>query len=129
MRLKAGSTPAFDSAIDLTSDSDEIVARLSIPASQQAGALLWTARYPYWQTFADIGSGLVYLRVPATAIDLNRITEGTFPTSFLKLPELLREGIDVFGAQDDSSRAVLRRLKQEFDPNRIFNPGQFADFL
>lgn len=42
-------------------------------------------------------------------------------------PRALKERLDVWGPIDPSVLAIMRRLKAEFDPRGILNPGRFID--
>jgi glycolate dehydrogenase FAD-binding subunit len=45
--------------------------------------------------------------------------------AILTAPDDVKRSIDVWGGEPDAID-LMRRLKQEFDPNRILNPGRFA---
>jgi glycolate oxidase FAD binding subunit len=38
----------------------------------------------------------------------------------------LKDATDVWGPVDESALAVMRRIKDEFDPDRVLNPGRFV---
>ena len=122
------STPAFDAIADLT-DPGVAVARFSVPASRQADILNAVDRLGNVEILADMGSGLVYARgaTGASWVDVSR--QFAAPTSFLALPDAVRSELDIFGAMDASSLEVIRRLKDQYDPDRIFNPGRFVSLL
>ena len=44
-------------------------------------------------------------------------------------PPELKGGLDVWGPVSPESFAIMKRLKQEFDPNGILNPGRFVGGL
>jgi glycolate oxidase FAD binding subunit len=45
---------------------------------------------------------------------------------FESIPSELKRNLDVFGDGLGGELAVMRRLKQEFDPKRLLNPGRFV---
>jgi glycolate oxidase FAD binding subunit len=48
--------------------------------------------------------------------------------TILSAPAPWKAGIDVWGRQPDGI-AVMRALREQFDPGRTINPGRFVDFL
>jgi glycolate oxidase FAD binding subunit len=44
--------------------------------------------------------------------------------TLIRAPAAARTAIDVFEPQDPALAALTRRVKEGFDPNRIFNPGR-----
>jgi glycolate oxidase FAD binding subunit len=46
-----------------------------------------------------------------------------------KAPPELKAGLDAWGPVSPESFAIMKRLKQEFDPNAILNPGRFVGGL
>jgi glycolate oxidase FAD binding subunit len=44
-------------------------------------------------------------------------------------PPELKAGLDVWGPVSSESFAIMKRVKQEFDPNGILNPGRFVGGL
>src|SRR5262249_2560849 len=44
-------------------------------------------------------------------------------------PRQLREAIDPWGPADPGALALMRGLKDEFDPRRVLNPGRFVGGL
>lgn len=76
-------------------------------------------------------SGLGLLRLnpatvaPQTVLDLRRLCEtcGGF-LSVLEAPALLKRRIDVWGYSGDAL-AIMKQLKQQFDPQSILSPNRF----
>ncbi|CAN5679864.1 FAD-binding oxidoreductase [soil metagenome] len=129
IQLDGRSTPGFDKIADLLDAEHSLVARLSVPASNQSDFL---RRLPFLESvevLADLGSGLIYLRCNASQESLSRLDELDHPLVYLALPDSLRQGRDVFGVISETSGMVLSRLKDEYDPKRVFNPGRFVSFL
>jgi len=44
-------------------------------------------------------------------------------------PAALKERIDVWGPVDPPALALMRRIKTEFDPTGVLNPGRFVSRL
>lgn len=114
---------AFTTLVDLT--AGDIVVRLPVPASRQAGAIAGLAGSG-WRVCADLGSGLIYARRPA-ADGIDGLPHDLAEmATLLALPVHLKDGRDVFGPTPAAVQPILRRLKDSFDPDRRLNRGRFA---
>ncbi len=122
------STPDFDRVVELR-EADTLVARVSVPASRQAEALAALDALESATLLADMGSGLVYVRSKDIGPAVASLKALGWPTAYLALPGESADDVDVFGPMDEAGLAVLRRLKDQFDPQRMFNPGRFVAFL
>ncbi|MPZ73714.1 MAG: FAD-binding protein [Nitriliruptorales bacterium] len=49
------------------------------------------------------------------------------PCVILDAPREAREGVDVWGKVEPGAAALMRRVKERFDPRGILNPGLFVD--
>ena len=83
------------------------------------GRLFW------WDDFADadpveIAAGLRQIQATAVSWGGDAIVE--------RCPESVKQQLDVWGPQP-SGFAVMRRLKEQFDPDNILNPGRFIGGL
>ena len=83
------------------------------------GRLLW------WDDFAgadpvQIVAELRKIQAAAAALGGDAIAE--------RCPASVKPHIDVWGAQP-SGMSIMRRLKQQFDPNNTLNPGRFIGGL
>ena len=121
------STPSFDAIASLR--DEDLVVRMSIPASKQGEQLSRIPEERGAAILADMGSGLVYVRMAANEEALRHTLEMDFPATILTMPDELKPGVDVFGPMDENGRRILKALKDQYDPNRIFNRGRFASFL
>jgi glycolate oxidase FAD binding subunit len=75
--------------------------------------------------------GLSWVDIPAGAGDLaGRVEElrgelTPFACTVLDAPDEVRSKVDVWG-HDPSAMALMRRLKEGFDPAGVCNPGVFV---
>ena len=63
--------------------------------------------------------------VSALTISAIRETLPEATVTVLTAPDTVKRAIDVWG-EEPGAIDLMRRLKQEFDPNRVLNPGRFA---
>lgn len=105
---------------------DDVVWRLSLPPASAAAvgarlaALAGTALYYDW------AGGLVWLAAPATLAACGvraALREGGHAT-LIRAPAALRARIAVFPPPDAGAALLARRLKDQFDPRGILNPGR-----
>lgn len=101
------------------------VARLSVPPSQQVDVLERYGDLPETEICADLGSGLAYVSGPASEAWRDELSRHP-AVAFLALPADLKQGLDVFGSMPGPNAAIVRRLKDVYDPGRRFNRGRFA---
>ena len=113
----------FHTVID--TDAHPALARLSAPASRQLDAVRTLATLAGSHICADPGSGLIYVAgVPSP--EWREAVRRVVPDAvFLALPDELKADVDVFGPVDPHSLRLLKRLKNEFDPERRLNRGRF----
>ena len=133
--LEVESTTGADIWTTLLGEAESTIVRAGVPingvsASMQAQPELWLEEEGAW--IADFGSGFVYavkpdatelspwlaaLRQPALALKGYAIV--------LSAPsEEMSSQIDLWGYQPESL-SVMRRLKAQWDPRGILNPGIF----
>ena len=115
----------------------EIAVRLGVPPSGMAAtgarvADLTADAGDGAAIMLDVGSGLVYARIPGDAESLRSAWEqlagvGTHAT-LITAPLDVKRATDVFG-REPAGFPVMRALKEQFDPNRILNRGRFAGRL
>jgi glycolate oxidase FAD binding subunit len=87
----------------------------------------------------DPGLGLVHAEKPVRTgsaqlnefIAVARSAAGACSGSLLlqSLPSTAKRGLDVFGEDPGPEFAVMQRLKKEFDPHSLLNPGRFLGGL
>ncbi len=114
-----------------------LVARASLLPSEMAGWLAQlrdtgaqTGLTTRWRAHA--GHGLVFMRLEGAesalvdAVELLRAAAVQRQGSFVVLdaPPALAAGVDMWGPVP--AQALMRRLKERFDPNATLNPGRFV---
>jgi glycolate oxidase FAD binding subunit len=102
------------------------VARLSVPATQQLALVEALGCDGFELLCADLGSGLVYVAAEGDTEWVERLQVLAPRPVFLRLPTALKHGLDVFGGLPEASAAIVRRMKQQFDPAAVLNRGRFV---
>lgn len=109
---------------------DRIVWRVSTPPSDgHAVASRIAASIPDGEVFYDWGGGLLWLSLPAAADGgaaavRQALGERGGHATLIRATADLRAAVDVFEPQASGLAALTRRLKAQFDPNGILNPGR-----
>jgi glycolate oxidase FAD binding subunit len=104
----------------LFASAEALAARHGWPAavSAHAGSGVVRAAYlPAGSPPEAVRDGLHALRHEAEAVEGSLVVEAA--------PPVLKAGLDVWGKAGDAF-PVLRRLKAEFDPRGVLNPGRFV---
>lgn len=85
-------------------------------------------RYAGADAYYDWQGGLIWLRMEAEAeaqiLRALIARHGGGHATLVRAPELLRTNIDVFEPQPAALAALSQRLKHQFDPENILNPGR-----
>jgi len=78
--------------------------------------------------------GTVWIKLPAAdsaeqiaAIEELRARVAPSPATVLDAPDSVREALDPWGAPGPATIALMRRVKERFDPGATCNPGIFMD--
>jgi len=108
-------------------DGEPTVWRLSVPPASSADVLERIARaVPDAQAFLDWGGGLIWVmssHAPSLAIRAALGDTGGHAT-LIRAPAELRASTDVFHPQAEGLAALSQRVKAQFDPQRVLNPGR-----
>ena len=111
-------------------DTAKAVWRLSAPPAAPAGFLKGLAEEPGSDWFADWGGGLVWLSVPPTEAAAQAIRAAADGcgghATLVRGPEVLRNAVPVFQPQPAPVAALSERLRGQFDPNGVLNPGRMG---
>ena len=79
---------------------------------------------------SDLGARVRYSWEPAILGPLRDRLEGEGGSVAVEqCPAALKERIDVWGPVDPPALALMRRIKTEFDPTGVLNPGRFVSRL
>jgi len=108
--------------------------RISAPPAQGAAVLERIEQsIPGARAFLDWGGGLIWLRVPNDAgVDPQavaaRVREALVASgghaTLVRAPESVRAVVDVFQPPAAAVAELSRRVKLQFDPSRVLNPGR-----
>jgi glycolate oxidase FAD binding subunit len=113
----------------LLSDSSASIWRISVPpakASALVAALKAAVNFDYYY---DWGGGLIWLSTKqADAHEAIRsgIKPGEGHASLIRASDTLRAAVPVFQPQPEALAALSRRLREQFDPKGILNPGRMG---
>ncbi len=111
-------------------DTANAVWRLSAPPAAPAGFLKDLAQEIGAEYFADWGGGLVWLSAPPTETAARRVRDAADScnghATLVRGPEALRSAIPVFHPQPAPVAALSERLRAQFDPQGVLNPGRMG---
>lgn len=108
---------------------ERLVWRLSVPPSAGPGVVASIARRVDTEAYYDWGGGLLWLSLPvlpdAHAVEVRaplRRTGGH--ATLIRAPADIRAAVPVFQPQNGPLAALSKRLKEQFDPRGVLNPGR-----
>jgi glycolate oxidase FAD binding subunit len=89
------------------------------------------AQRPSAEAFYDWSGGLVWLALPASADADHAIVRGAIGATgghatLIRASEAVRAAVPVFHPQPAALAALAARVKESFDPKRLFNPGRMG---
>jgi len=124
---------------DLPASQDRLTYRLTVPRGALRQTILtlvdWTKVESPSVICADVAMGTLWLAVPA-----NQTTVELFPrlialaqqqrghAIIFAAPARLKQSSDVWGPVTPA-HSLMRKIKKEFDPTDLFNPGRFIGNL
>src|SRR5262245_37684912 len=115
-------------AAPLDAPPDAVVWRISCPPTEGAGIVARIkARRPAASAFYDWSGGLIWLALPARADADHEIVRAALTSghaTLVRAPEPVRAEVPVFQPQPAPLAALANRVKESFDPKRLFNPGR-----
>jgi glycolate oxidase FAD binding subunit len=122
----------WDYICDFPLETERCVYRVTLPRSTMAdylAALRAIAEPP--QLISDLAAGTLWLSWPANDDFVRLFPQLTALAHeqhgyavLFAAPSRLKEGIDVWGPPP-ASHSLMRKIKQQFDPDRLLNPGRF----
>lgn len=118
--------------VPLNADQDAIVWKISCPPTEGPGIVARIkAKRPVAATFYDWSGGLIWLALPASADADHEIVRGALGSAgghatLIRAAESVRASVPVFQPQPAALAALASRVKESFDPKRLFNPGRMA---
>jgi len=101
---------------------------------RRLGAVLQAAEALGARAVARGGIGTAWIKLPAAgsaehiaAIEELRVRVAPSPATVLDAPDAVREALDPWGALAPATVALMRRVKERFDPAATCNRGLFVD--
>lgn len=116
----------------LAAEGDAIVWKISCPPVEGAGIVARIkAQRPAAKAFYDWSGGLIWLALPASADGDHALVRRALGAvgghaTLMRAPEAVRASVPVFQPQPAALAALAGRVKESFDPQRLFNPGRMA---
>jgi glycolate oxidase FAD binding subunit len=126
---------AIRDVVPFSEDSTRALWRISVPPAQGAEVLAKIqASVPGAQAFLDWGGGLIWLQSPGAAGGASEqsirtaLAHSGGHATLIRAPEGVRRSVSVFQPQPAALAALSKRVKLQFDPKRVLNPGRmYAD--
>jgi glycolate oxidase FAD binding subunit len=116
----------------LKASPDAIVWKISCPPTEGPAIVARIkARRAAAEAFYDWSGGLVWLALPPSAdadqvIVRSAIGATGGHATLMRAPEAVRAAVPVFHPQPPALAALASRVKESFDPKRLFNPGRMG---
>lgn len=116
----------------LNAAGDAVVWKISGPPTEGPAIVARIrARRPTADAFYDWSGGLIWLALPPSADADHEIVRGALGPAgghaiLVRAPEAVRANVPVFQPQPAALTALASRVKESFDPKRLFNPGRMG---
>jgi glycolate oxidase FAD binding subunit len=116
----------------LNTARDAILWKISCPPTEGPAVVSRIkAQRPAAEAFYDWSGGLIWLALPASVDADHVIVRGALgPTgghaTLVRAPDPVRASVPVFQPQPPALAALAGRVKESFDPKRLFNPGRLG---
>jgi glycolate oxidase FAD binding subunit len=116
----------------LKAAGDAIVWKISCPPTESPGIVARVkAQCPSAEAFYDWSGGLIWLALPASADADHEIVRGALGAAgghatLIRAAESVRARVPVFQPQPVALAALANRVRESFDPKRLFNPGRMG---
>ena len=111
---------------------DSVVWKISCPPTEGPAIVARiNAQRPAAEAFYDWSGGLIWLTLPASADADHAIVRGAIGAkgghaTLIRASEQVRAAVPVFQPQPAALAALSSRVKESFDPKRLFNPGRMG---
>ncbi len=116
----------------LEAGRESIVWRISCPPTEGPG-IVARIRHgrPEASAYYDWSGGLIWLGLPSTRdadylIVRGALGDGGGHATLIRAPATVRALVPVFQPQPPALAELSRRVKESFDPKRLFNPGRMG---
>ena len=119
-------------AVPLRASKDAVVWRISCPPTEGPKIVAGIRQQrPGLRYFYDWSGGLIWLALPTSADADHAIVRGAIGATgghatLIRAPEAVRAAVPVFQPQPAALAALASRVKESFDPKRLFNPGRMG---
>jgi glycolate oxidase FAD binding subunit len=116
----------------LEAAGDAIVWKISCPPTAGPGIVARIrAQRPFVEAFYDWSGGLIWLALPASVDADHEIVRGALGpagghATLIRAAESVRANVPVFQPQPAALALLANRVKESFDPKRLFNPGRMG---
>ncbi|MFZ5783591.1 MAG: glycolate oxidase subunit GlcE [Pseudomonadota bacterium] len=116
----------------LAASGDTVVWRVSCPPTEGPAIVARVAaERPEARAFYDWSGGLIWLALPSSADADHALVRGALGVAgghatLIRAPAEVRATVPVFQPPSAALAALAERVKESFDPRRIFNPGRMG---
>jgi glycolate dehydrogenase FAD-binding subunit len=116
----------------LSGAHDALIWKISCPPTEGPGIVARIkAQRPSAEAFYDWSGGLIWLALPPSADADHSIVRGALGSTgghatLIRAAETVRASMAVFQPQPAALAALASRVKESFDPKRLFNPGRMG---
>jgi glycolate oxidase FAD binding subunit len=116
----------------LSGAHDALIWKISCPPTEGPGIVARIkAQRPPAEAFYDWSGGLIWLALPPSADADHSIVRGALGSTgghatLIRAAETVRASMAVFQPQPAALAALASRVKESFDPKRLFNPGRMG---
>jgi len=116
-------------AVPLAAAADDIVWRISCAPTDGATIVARIkATRPAAKAFYDWSGGLIWLALPASDDADHALVRAGLAghATLIRAPATVRAAVPVFQPRPPALAALTARIKESFDPMRLFNPGRMG---
>jgi glycolate oxidase FAD binding subunit len=116
----------------LHAERDAVVWKISCPPTEGPAIVARIkVERPSSRAYYDWSGGLVWLALPPSADGDHTIVRGAIGpagghATLIRAPDAVRTGVPVFHPQPAALAGLALRVKESFDPKRLFNPGRMG---